>query len=66
MKGLELIFNTETQEWEERTEPFTTIEVETEKDFEFLKEAIEKQKPQKPLSETEWYGNGKCPRCAVS
>ena len=37
---LELIYNEETQEWQQRSEPFSTIEVETEEDFEFIGNAI--------------------------
>lgn len=37
---LELVYNEETQEWEQRKEPFITIEVETEEDFEFIGNAI--------------------------
>jgi hypothetical protein len=37
---LELIYNEETQEWQQRAEPFATIEVETEEDFEFIGNAI--------------------------
>ena len=42
-------------------EPYTTIDVETEEEFEFLKEAVEKQKP-KQLHQ---YANGTehCPSC---
>lgn len=39
--NLELVFNEETQMWEERKEPFATIEVATEKDFNRLKELFE-------------------------
>lgn len=41
MRVLELVFNETTQMWEERTEPFITIEIETEEDYEFLKTAVE-------------------------
>lgn len=37
---LELVYNEETQEWEEKPEPFITIECETEEDFEFIGNAI--------------------------
>lgn len=37
---LELAYNEETKEWEQKKEPFITIEVETEEDFEFIGNAI--------------------------
>ena len=37
---LELVYNEETKEWEQKKEPFITIEVETEEDFEFIGNAI--------------------------
>ena len=42
-------------------EPYTTIDVETEEEFEFLKEAVEKQKPK----QLHRYANGTdhCPNC---
>ena len=51
---LELVYNEETREWEQKKEPFITIEVETEEDFEFIGNAIafykkhmaEQEKPQ--------------------
>ena len=51
---LELVYNEETKEWEQKKEPFITIEVETEEDFEFIGNAIafykkhlgEQEKPQ--------------------
>ena len=51
---LELVYNEETQEWEQKTEPFITIECETEEDFEFIGTAVafykkhleEQEKPQ--------------------
>lgn len=38
---MDLIFNEKTQMWEEKKEPFATIEVETEKDFNRIKELWE-------------------------
>lgn len=38
---MDLIFNEKNQMWEERKEPFATIEVETEKDFNRIKELWE-------------------------
>ena len=38
---MDLIFNEKTQMWEERKAPFATIEVETEKDFNRIKELWE-------------------------
>lgn len=51
---LKLVYNEETEEWEQKKEPFITIEVETEEDFEFIGNAIafykkhlgEQEKPQ--------------------
>ena len=51
---LELVYNEETQELEQKPEPFITIECETEEDFEFIGTAIafynkhleEQEKPQ--------------------
>jgi hypothetical protein len=51
---LELIYNEETQEWEQKPEPFIKIECETEEDFEFIGTAVafykkhleEQEKPQ--------------------
>jgi hypothetical protein len=51
---LELVYNEETKEWEQKPEPFITIECETEEDFEFIGNAIafykkhlaEQEKPQ--------------------
>lgn len=37
---LDLVYNEETKEWEQKPEPFITIEVETEEDFEFIGNAI--------------------------
>jgi hypothetical protein len=37
---MELVYNEETQEWQQKPEPFITIEVETEEDFEFIGNAI--------------------------
>ena len=42
--GIELVYNEETGEWEERKEPFATIEVVTEEDFQLIKAAIEEKK----------------------
>lgn len=38
---MDLIFNEETQKWEEKKEPFAVIEVETEEDFNRLRELVE-------------------------
>lgn len=38
---MELVFNEKTQKWEERKQPFATIEVETEEDFNRLRELVE-------------------------
>ena len=38
---MELVFNESTQKWEERKQPFATIEVETEEDFNRLRELVE-------------------------
>lgn len=39
--NLELIFNEATQKWEEKKEPFAVIEIETEEDFNRIKELWE-------------------------
>lgn len=39
--SVELVFNESTQKWEERKQPFATIEVETEEDFNRLRELVE-------------------------
>lgn len=36
----EMVYNEETKAWEQKQEPFITIEVETEEDFEFIGNAI--------------------------
>ena len=38
---MELVFNESTQKWEERKQPFATIEVETKEDFNRLRELVE-------------------------
>ena len=38
---MELVFNESMQKWEERKQPFATIEVETEEDFNRLRELVE-------------------------
>ena len=49
--------------WEEYKEPYTTIEVQTEEDFNFIKAAVEKQQPQELLAHTTPGAYGRCPRC---
>ena len=39
--SMDLIFNESTQKWEERKEPFATIEIKTEEDFNRLQELVE-------------------------
>ena len=39
--SVELVFNESTQKWEERKQPFAAIEVETEEDFNRLRELVE-------------------------
>ncbi len=39
--SVELVFNESTQKWEERKQPFATIEIETEEDFNRLRELVE-------------------------
>ena len=41
MKNLVLAYNEESGAWEERKEPYITLEVETEEDYEHLKAAVE-------------------------
>ena len=38
---MDFIYNEETGTWDAKKEPFITIEVQTEEDYEFLKKAIE-------------------------
>ena len=49
MQELLLQFDESTGTWKERKEPYITIEVETEEDFNFIQEAVKKQQPMKPL-----------------
>lgn len=46
--------------WEEHKEPYTTIAVQTEEDFNEIKAAIEKQNPMKPTGK---YKDVNCPVC---
>ena len=39
--SMDLIFNESTQKWEERKDPFATIEIKTEEDFNRLQELVE-------------------------
>lgn len=50
----------------EQHEPYITVSVDTEEDYEFMKQAIEKQKPKKPKGETDpMFGDitTVCPTC---
>lgn len=41
MPDLELVFNEEEGVWEERPEPYITVEIETEEDYALLQKAID-------------------------
>lgn len=47
-KALELVYDRKTGTWGEKKEPFAKIEFETEEDFDFLNERVEKQIAKKP------------------
>lgn len=40
MDNIELIFNQKTAKWEERSEPYITVEIDTEEEYEWLKAAV--------------------------
>ena len=69
MTNFELVYDEKTGTWGKKKEPYTTIEVETEKDFKLLKERIEKQKAKRPLGldlhgkTSENIHNWVCPMC---
>ena len=64
MKELLLRYDEDAGAWREVKEPYITIEIETEEDFNFIQDAIAKQTAKKPLDITEpvvkW---GICPVC---
>lgn len=45
----EIQYEPKTGLWEKKKEPYITVEVATEKDYEFLKNRVEKQKAKKPI-----------------
>lgn len=47
----------------EQYEPYITVSVDTEKDYEFMKQAIEKQKPKKPIKAQEHIRYAMCYVC---
>lgn len=71
---MDLIFNEKTQMWEEKKEPFATIEVETEKDFNRIKELWEADRegrcvvlPATTVFELTWDAGPECDMiCPVS
>ena len=48
-KEFNIVYDKKTGTWEEKKEPYITIEVETEEDYKVLLEWLEKQKAKKPL-----------------
>lgn len=53
-KSFDIIYDEKTGTWVEKKEPYITIEVETEEDYKFLVERLEKQKAKRPVkSETQ-------------
>lgn len=48
-KEFELIYDEKTGTWGEKKEPYITIYVATEEDYEILKDRLEKQNAKKPL-----------------
>ena len=40
MGNLELVFNETTKKWEERPEPYITIEIETKEDYDLLEKVV--------------------------
>ena len=49
--------------FEKYEEPYITIECQTKEDFEFIKKAVERQKPQKVTHEATLYKCCTCPNC---
>ena len=47
----------------EQHEPYITVSVDTEEDYEFMKQAIEKQKPKKPIKAQEHIRYAMCYVC---
>ncbi|MDD6988753.1 hypothetical protein [Ruminococcus sp.] len=47
----------------EQYEPYITVSVNTEEDYEFMKQAIEKQKPKKPIKAQEHIRYAMCYVC---
>ena len=43
---MDIIYNEETKKWEEKEEPFTVLEIETEEDFNMIQKAVEQYKKQ--------------------
>ena len=61
MKKLLLRFDESTGTWKEHKEPYITIEVETEEDFNYIKAAVAKQKPMKVVRIKP--NDADCPAC---
>ena len=68
---LKIQYNPETELWEKRKEPYTTIDVESKEALEYLEQLIARQKSKKPLG-VDLYGkaNGNiykyvCPICKI-
>lgn len=65
----DIIYDEKTGTWEEKKEPYITIEVATEEDYKILKERLEKQNLKRPLG-VDLHGknagnihNWVCPMC---
>lgn len=55
MNEFSIVYNEKTGTWEHKKEPYATIEIETQEDFEKIKIAIEKQNRKKPDYEGDGY-----------
>ena len=61
--GLTLKYNEETGEWD-KYEVYMSVDCQTEEDFAYLKECVEKQKAKKPCEiEDDWTRLLACPNC---
>ena len=70
-KEFNIVYDKKTGTWEEKKEPYITIEVETEEDYKVLLEWLEKQNAKKPLGvDLHKKGSGNihlwvCPICEI-
>ena len=67
MSDLQLIYNKETGCWEGKPEPYLTLEIATQADFEELKAALEFYKNREKYVEQrhERWENGRCTGCGA-